>query len=283
MHHAATETFPTVFTARQAGRLRRLPRAFYREVTPADPMTRHFRITMQSIASSVRPMQNRSSRAEQHQLLKTHILFSQLGDNELHECLAHSHVEQYAAKQEIFAKGSAGESMMAVLSGSVKVSAWSPDGREVVFNTMDAGDIFGEIALLDGRERSADATALTDCEILVLYRRDFLPFLRRHPDLCIVLLEVLCQRLRRTSEQVEDVSFVTLGSRVAKLLLRLAHLEDGTGEPAVRVTQRELGHMVGGARESVNRHLHAWQKAGLIEVHKGSIGIRDAGRLRRFI
>lgn len=228
-------------------------------------------------------MENRSSRAEQHQLLKKHILFSQLGDDELHEFLARSHIEQYAAKQEIFAKGSPGQSMMAVLRGSVKVSTWSPDGREVVFNTMEAGDIFGEIALLDGRERSADATALSDCEILVLYRRDFLPFLRRHPDLCIALLEVLCQRLRRTSEQVEDVLFETLGSRVAKLLLRLAHLEDGMREPAVRVTQGELGHMVGGARESVNRHLQAWQKAGLIEVLKGSIVIRDAGRLRRIV
>lgn len=289
MHHAATETFPTVVTAGQVGRLRRLAARFFSRghargsCDATFSFATEWRIVMRFIASSVGPMENRSSRAEQHQLLKKHILFSQLRDDELHEFLARSHIEQYAAKQEIFAKGSPGQSMMAVLRGSVKVSTWSPDGREVVFNTMEAGDIFGEIALLDGRERSADATALSDCEILVLYRRDFLPFLRRHPDLCIALLEVLCQRLRHTSEQVEDVLFETLGSRVAKLLLRLAHLEDGMREPAVRVTQGELGHMVGGARESVNRHLQAWQKAGLIEVLKGSIVIRDAGRLRRIV
>jgi CRP/FNR family transcriptional regulator, cyclic AMP receptor protein len=228
-------------------------------------------------------MQNRSSHAEQYQLLKKHVLFSKIGDDELHGFLAHAHRERYTARQEIFAKGSPGQSMMAVLHGSVKVSTWSPDGREVVFNTMEAGDIFGEIALLDGGPRSADATALTDCELLVLYRRDFLPLLRRHADLCIELLEVLCQRLRHTSEQVEDVSFVTLGSRIAKLLLRLSHPKDGAGQPAVRVTQQELGHMVGGTRESVNRHLQAWQKTGLIEVHKGSIAIRDIGGLCRIV
>jgi CRP/FNR family transcriptional regulator, cyclic AMP receptor protein len=228
-------------------------------------------------------MLNRPSRSEQRQLLKNHMLFSRLGDDELSEVLAHAQIDQYAAGQEIFAKGSPGQSMMAVLRGSVKMSALSPDGREVVFSTMEAGEIFGEITLLDGGERSADATALTDCELLVLYRRDLLPFLRRHVDICIMLLELLCQRLRHTSEQVEDVSFVTLGSRVAKLLLHLAHREDGTGQPAVRVTQQELGHMVGGARESVNRQLQAWQKAGLIEVHKGSIAIRDIGGLRRIV
>ena len=215
-------------------------------------------------------------------MLKSNMLFSRLGDDELSELLAHAHIEQYAAGQEIFAKGSPGQSTMAVLRGSVKVSALSPEGREVVFNTMESGEIFGEVALLDGRERSADATALTDCELLVLYRRDFLPFLQHRADICVMLLEVLCQRLRHTTEQVEDMSFVTFSSRVAKLLLRLAHRADGT-EQSVRVTQGELGHMVGGARESVNRQLQAWQKAGLIEVHKGSIAIRDIDGLRRIV
>jgi CRP/FNR family transcriptional regulator, cyclic AMP receptor protein len=226
---------------------------------------------------------NRPSRAEQRQLLKKHMLFSQLGDDELGEILARARIEQYAAGQEIFAKGSPGQSTMAVLRGSVKMTTLSPEGREIVFNTMEAGEIFGEIALLDRGERSADAIALTDCELLVLYRRDFLPFLRRHPDICIMLLEVLSQRLRHTSEQVEDVSFVTLASRIARLLLRLARSEDGTGQPAVHVTQQELAHMVGGARETVNRQLQAWQRAGLIEVHKGSIAICDIGGLRRIV
>jgi CRP/FNR family cyclic AMP-dependent transcriptional regulator len=223
------------------------------------------------------------SREEQRQLLKNHLLFGRLGDAEIGELLTHARLEHYAAGDEIFAKGSPGQSMMAVLRGSVKMTSLSPEGRELVFNIMEAGEIFGEIALLDGRERSADAVALTDCELLVLYRRDFLPFLERRADICIMLLEMLCQRLRHTSEQVEDVSFVTLGSRVAKALLRLAHPEGTNAKPAVHVTQQELGHIVGGARESVNRQLQAWQKAGLIELRKGTIAIRDVGGLQRIV
>jgi CRP/FNR family transcriptional regulator, cyclic AMP receptor protein len=220
---------------------------------------------------------------DQRQLLKSHLVLGKLADNELSELLAHAHVQQFAAGDEIFAKGSPGQSMMAVLRGSVKITSPAPDGREIVFNIVEAGEIFGEIAVLDGHERTADATALTDCQLLVVYRRDFLPFLNRRADVCIMLLEMLCQRLRRTSEQVEDVSFVDLGSRMAKALLRLAQPEGTAAQPAVHVTQRELGNIVGGARESVNRQLQAWQRAGLIELGKGSIAIRDIGGLQELI
>jgi CRP/FNR family cyclic AMP-dependent transcriptional regulator len=226
----------------------------------------------------------RPPREDHRELLKSHFLFGKLGDGEIGELLAHARLEHYPAGQEIFAKGSPGQSVMAVLSGSVTIAVPSLEGREIVFNSVGAGEIFGEIALLDGRERTADARALTDCELLVIYRRDFLPFLERRADICIMLLEILCQRLRQTSEQVEDVSFVTLGSRVAKTLLRLAHPESGGAKPAVlRVTQRELGNLVGGTRESVNRQLQTLRKAGLIELAKGSISIRDVGGLHRMI
>jgi len=221
---------------------------------------------------------------ERQELLKSHFLLGKLGDSDIAALLAHAHVERFAAGTEIFAKGSPGQSMMAVLSGSVKITSSSPEGREIVFNIMGPGEIFGEIALLDGLERSADLIALTDCELLVILRRDFLPLLQRRADLCIMLLELLCQKLRRTSEQVEDVSFEHLNSRVAKALLRLADPAAAGGKPAVlRVTQRELGHMVGGSRESVNRLLQAWQKTGLVELGKGTIAIRDLQGMRRLV
>jgi CRP/FNR family cyclic AMP-dependent transcriptional regulator len=225
-----------------------------------------------------------TTREDQRQLLKSHLLFGKLEDADIAELLAHAHVEHFAAGREIFAKGSPGQSMMAVLRGSVKMTSPSPDGREIVFAVMEAGEIFGEIALLGGHERTADAMAVTDCELLVVYRRDFLPFLRRRADVCIMLLEMLCQRLRRTSEQVEDISFADLGSRMAKAMLRLAHPENtGAKRAVVHLTQRELGNIVGGARESVNRQLQTWQKAGLIELGKGSIAIRDLDSLQTMI
>src|SRR6516225_8039834 len=167
---------------------------------------------------------------------------------------------------------------MAVLCGSVKISSLSAGGKEIVFTIFNAGDIFGEIAVLDGDERSADATAMTDCELLVLNRRDFLPVLEDHADLCMILLRLLCRRLRQTTEQVEDVMFLHLESRVAKALLQLVESVGlrALHSPSVElhVSQRELGNMAGGSRESVNKIFQNWHRRGLIDLSKGSIMIR---------
>jgi CRP-like cAMP-binding protein len=128
---------------------------------------------------------------------------------------------------------------------------------------------------------------MTDCELLVLHRRDFIPFIERRPDVCIKLIELLCHRLRRTSEQVEELSFSHLESRMAKALLRLAQESEHQTTPDapidLRITQRELGNMVGGSREHVNKQLQAWQKAGLIELGKGVIVIRNRSALAQFL
>jgi CRP-like cAMP-binding protein len=89
----------------------------------------------------------------------------------------------------------------------VKISVPSADGRDVVLNIMHEGDIFGEIALLDGHPRTADATAMTDCELMVIERRDFIPFLRSQPELAIEIIKTLCLRLRRTTDQVQELTF----------------------------------------------------------------------------
>jgi len=177
--------------------------------------------------------------------------------------------------------------MMAVLRGTLKMRAISPEGKEIVFNIMNPGDCFGEIALLDGEERSADAIAMSDCELLVLNRRDFMPILEKRADICMILLRTLCQRLRQTSEQVEDVLFRHLESRVAKALL---HLAESAGLHRVQslavdlhLSQRELGSIAGGSRESVNKILQSWHKAGWIDLGKGTIVIRDLAAIERLV
>jgi CRP/FNR family transcriptional regulator, cyclic AMP receptor protein len=222
---------------------------------------------------------------EKRQLFKHHILLEKLSDREFDTLMAFSRVEKYLAGREIYAKGSPGDSMMAVLRGSVKMSSVSAEGKEIVLNIMSAGDFFGEIALLDGEERSADAVATTDCEILVLHRRDFMPLLEKHADICLVLLKILCQRLRQTSEQVEDVLFRHLESRLAKALLHLAesagiHGVNGSATD-LHLSQKELGAHAGGSRESVNKHLQIWHRAGLIRLGKSSIVIRDLAAIER--
>jgi CRP-like cAMP-binding protein len=224
---------------------------------------------------------------EKRQIFEQHFLLGKLSSSEIDTLLAYSRVEHYPAGREIYAKGSPGESMLAVLRGTVKMSSVSTEGKEVVLNMMNPGEIFGEIALLDGEERSADAIAVTECELLVLHRRDFMPILQNHPDMCMVLLRILCQRLRQTSEQVEDVLFRHLESRIAKALLHLVERAGLHGAQGLSVdlhlSQRELGHIAGGSRESVNKHLQSWHRAGLISLGKGSIAIRDIAAIERLV
>jgi CRP/FNR family transcriptional regulator, cyclic AMP receptor protein len=209
-------------------------------------------------------------------------LFARLGDGELDALLAHAMVRRYAEGDQIFAKGDPGNSMMAVLRGRITITAPSSDGRQVVLTTMREGDVVGEIALLDGKERSADATAAADSELLVVPRHSLLSLLDRHPELCIDFLIVLCERLRRTNEQVEDLAFLELEARLAKALLRLAE-ENGSAVLAapvgLKISQRALGEIVGGSRESVNKHLQDWKRSGIIAIERGSIVIRDRDAL----
>ena len=159
---------------------------------------------------------------EKRRLFQGHALFGKLPQEDLDALLLHARVERYGGGREIFAKGSPGRSMMAILSGSVRISAPSPAGPDIVLAILHAGEVFGEIALLDGEDRTADARAITDCDLLVLDHRDFVPFLERRADLCILFLKLLCQRLRQTDRQVEEAMFGRLDGRIAKALVRLA-------------------------------------------------------------
>ena len=226
-----------------------------------------------------------ASHDEKRKIFERHFLFGKLSASEIDALIRYSRVERYRAGRVIFPKGSPGQSLMAVLRGSVKIGSLSDSGKEIVFTIFNAGDIFGEIAVLDGAERSADATAMTDCELLVLNRRELLPVLENRADLLMVLLKILCRKLRLTTEQVEDVTFRHLESRVAKALVQLA---EGVGPHNTRrpsaelhVSQRELGNMAGGSRESVNKQLQIWHRQGLIDLGKGSIMIRDVEAIKR--
>ena len=221
---------------------------------------------------------------DKRKLFETHAFFGQLGPADRDSLIARARLEHYPSGREIFAKGSPGRSMVAVVSGSVRISSTSAGGKEVVLAIVHAGEIFGEIALLDGGERTADATAMTDCDLLVIDHRDFVPFLERRSDVCLLLLKLLCQRLRRTNSYVEEALFEQLGGRVAKALLRLA-ADEGTGDGPIslHLSQQELAQMIGATRESVNKQLHVWQRAGLVDLGKRLIVLRDPGALEDMV
>jgi CRP/FNR family cyclic AMP-dependent transcriptional regulator len=126
---------------------------------------------------------------------------------------------------------------------------------------------------------------MAECELLVLERRDFIPFLRSHPDAALRLLEVLCQKLRQTSQLLEEALFLEGPSRLAK---RLVHLAEAFGRPVpegvrieLQLSQQQLGNMVGMSRESMNKHLRQWREADLIRIQDGHYVVTDLEALRQ--
>jgi CRP-like cAMP-binding protein len=184
----------------------------------------------------------------------------------------------------IFVKGDPGTALMAVLRGSVKISVPSSGGHEAVLNIINPGQVFGEIALLDGQPRTADAVAMTDCELMVIDRRDFIPFLRREPDVALKLIETLCARIRRTSAQVEDVMHLSLPARLAKALLELTGgVEASSARRKARIMQRELGNIIGMSRESTNKQLRAWEARNWVRLGRGGIELVDPAALVKLV
>ena len=213
-------------------------------------------------------------------LLRNHPLFCELSPRILDRISTYVKRRSVPKGATIFAKGDAGIGLIGVVSGSIKISVTSADGRDIVLNIIHPGEVFGEIALLDGRPRTANATAMSDCELIVIERREFIPFLRSEPDVTLKLMEILCSRLRRTSEQVQDVTFLNLSARLAKTLLRLA-ANAGPPKPTAKVTltQREISQIVGRSRESTNKQLRAWAKRGWIRLERGSVTVLKADKL----
>jgi CRP-like cAMP-binding protein len=206
-------------------------------------------------------------------------LFRHLDPQERNALTARVRLRQFAPGETIFLMGSPGQSMMAVISGKVRISIPSAEGKEIVLALLVQGDVFGEIALLDGKERTADARAVTACEIAILERREVLPFLREHADACLRLVELLCDRLRRTDQQIAEVALLPVSARLAKTLLRLAKADrrpaPGRVGVLIPVSQRELGNMVGATRESVNKCLRDWQRERLVRVDEGNVILLD--------
>jgi CRP-like cAMP-binding protein len=220
--------------------------------------------------------------SEKVALLRRHLLFSDLDAGHLERLSTYATTRAAARGVTIFNKGDAGHSLFAVCAGTVRIGVPSPDGRDAVFNLVREGEIFGEIALLDGRPRTADATAMTDCELMVIERRDFIDLMRDQPDIPLKLIEVLCARLRKTSEQVEDVLFLDLPGRLAKALLRLTDGADAAGgERRVAMTQREIGQMIGMSRESTNKQLRDWEARLWVRLERGEILVLDPSALAK--
>jgi CRP/FNR family transcriptional regulator, cyclic AMP receptor protein len=191
-------------------------------------------------------------------------LFRALDERERHELAARAQPRSFAGGEPIFHVGEPGQSMMGVVVGTVRISLPTRKDKEIILADLAAGELVGEIALLDGKPRSANGRALTNCELLVLERRDVLPFLERSPTACLNLMQLLCGRIRRSDERMSEIAFFDLPARLARALLR--YPAQGRGPLKLSLSQSELAEMSGATRENVNRCLREWQRRGILQL-----------------
>jgi CRP-like cAMP-binding protein len=191
-------------------------------------------------------------------------------------------LKHYAQGEVIFERGDPGDYLLIIVSGRVKISNVTADAHEVVLNLLSAGDLNGEIALLDGGQRTATATALEETRAFLLFRRDLLPVLREHPDSLLEMMAILCEKLRQTSLIVEG-SQRSMQVRIAAALHRLARQHGRQTKDGILIdfelNQRDLGNYAGLSRENTSRQLGALARAGVAVQRDGKILIRDEGRL----
>jgi CRP/FNR family cyclic AMP-dependent transcriptional regulator len=222
-----------------------------------------------------------TSTAHSRGLLERSPLFALMDERSRRELVAHAVPRGFGAGEPICRLGDPGVSMMAVIAGTVRISLPTAKGKDIILADLPAGELFGEVALLDGKPRSASATALTKCELLVLERRHVIPFLEKNPAACVQLMQMLCARIRHSDERMADIAFFDLPMRLAKVLLNYpAKTRDAT---RLSLSQTELAEMAGGTRENVNRCLRDWQRRGIVESKGGWTIILKADELRRLV
>ena len=227
-------------------------------------------------------MVNSDGHAREQSYIRDLPLLARLPEADLQALASRGRVRRFPAGSAIFHEGDPGDALHVVVEGQVRITVLSGAGNEATVATVDTGDCFGEFALLDGRPRSATATATRATRTFVVTRADFVDWLSARPAAALALLETLSLRLRRTDEALADMTFLDLEHRLAKQILRLSMAQDGkqTHVP-IRVTQGELASMLGVSRESVNKQLNAFAREGWIKLARGAISVLDAAALRR--
>lgn len=192
--------------------------------------------------------------------------------------------KSYSNNQLVFAKGDEADGMMIVRSGNVKIVNYAESGKEIIFRILNLGEVFGEIALIDGGTRTAEARAVGNTELLYLERSAFLPILETDSSLSLGLMKILCERLRITTEQLEDFTFLDLRLRLVKCLIHLAeqHLDSSYNGQNIRIvtSQNILAAMMGSTREAVNKRLRELEEEGLISLGRGCITIYDLASIK---
>jgi CRP-like cAMP-binding protein len=221
------------------------------------------------------------------ELLRSVPLFADLEEGEL-ERFSHVAVPRsFPAGTRVFHEGDSSDACYIVSEGNFRVTREHSDGRAITLATLGPGEIFGELAMLDGDKRSASAESITDGTLLALPANDVRSLLARNPEIALKLVAGLVRRLRAANARLSRQSFQTVPSRVAGILLQLSR--DGQGEDVeeteitIRMNQTDLAQLAGTSRESVSRFLAELERAGVVRSGRGRVTVLQPGKLRNYI
>jgi len=182
-------------------------------------------------------------------------------------------------------KGEEGNTLFMIVFGKIKILRQSKNGDEVILAFLSSGDFCGEMSLLDGLPRSADAVAVEDTVFYVLTRNDFFSCVANNERAVKTILATLSRRLRKADDFLADFFFLNIGSRLSKKLVEMAEnngvQEEGGGMIRLNVTQSTVAGMIGATRESVNKELRLLREQGIVEISEKRIMIRDMEMLRK--
>jgi CRP-like cAMP-binding protein len=217
-------------------------------------------------------------------VLKKIPLFASLSDADLQNLTSLLRRKHLGKGELLFQQGDEGTALYIIVQGRIKISL-SRRLDNVTLAILGQGECLGEMALLDELPRSADAIALEDSQLYVLNRKDFLSFLSNNANTVYAILNSLSKRLRKTDDQLAEMCFLSLSGRLAKRLVELAETQepenDNPNAYDLKISQQELGNILGVSRESINKELKILRNKGVVSTSRNSIRILDLESLKK--
>ena len=206
-------------------------------------------------------------------------IFAGLSVEDWMEIASRAVLINFAKGKELLVQGDPGDMMLILTEGTARVSMLTAGGREIVLAYAEPGAVLGEIALLDGGERTASVTATSAGSALQLGRNALKDFAASHPEFTWSLMQQLARRLRTADQTIESDRAYASGPRLARYLKRLIRKDAAETTHRVELSQTELGNFAGMSREHINRQLRSWEESGVISLEQGRVRVLDADML----
>ena len=214
-------------------------------------------------------------------------LFDGISPSEMEEMEKITRMEEVKKRQPLYLTGDPSSNVYLLKKGRVKIANTAPSGKEVTFDILEPGEVFGELDVLEDAPRSTSAETLDDALICVIPRKDFDQYLAMHPNVTVKLTKLMGLRLKKIQSRVEDLVFRDVPARLAHLLVELSKT-DGVAEKQgvrlkVKLTHQEMANLIGCSRETVSTIMGQFRDQGLIQMDGRTITILNEKGLSRLL